>query len=427
MRILVTGATGLIGSAVLARLAREGHETIAAVRTASEPPMAASRIVVRDFASAGETDWLPHLAGVDAVVNAAGVLQDGPQDSTAAVHVEGARQLFAACARAGVKRVIHVSAIGVDRAAPTAFSQTKRAGEAALEASELDWVILRPSVVLGPAAYGGSALIRGLAALPVLPRLPSTGPLQVVQLDEVVETILFFLRPEAPGRVALDLAGPERLAFADIVALYRRWLGWPRQRAFAVPDFMARLGFRLGDLAGRLGWRAPIRTTAETEIVRGAVGDNGAWIALTGARPRALADALAATPPSVQERWFAQLYLLKPVVFGVLALFWIATGLVALGPGWEIGMAHMRAGGAESIGPAAIVAGALADIAIGVGIAFRATARAALLAGIAISLAYAVIGTYLVPSLWADPLGPMLKIWPIIVLLLVALAIREDR
>jgi uncharacterized protein YbjT (DUF2867 family) len=80
--------------------------------------------------------------------------------------------LFAACEQAGVRRIVQVSAIGGDRHTATAFSQTKLAGDTALMQRDLDWVILRPSVVLGPAAYGGSALFRGLAALPLLPVIP---------------------------------------------------------------------------------------------------------------------------------------------------------------------------------------------------------------------------------------------------------------
>ena len=92
-------------------------------------------------------------------------------------------------------------------------------------ASDLDWIILRPSVVVGRPAYGGSALFRGLASLPVLPVMPNTGLLQVVQLDDVADTVLFFLAPGAPTRLALDLAGPEQLPFTEVVRKYRRWLG----------------------------------------------------------------------------------------------------------------------------------------------------------------------------------------------------------
>jgi hypothetical protein len=163
-------------------------------------------------------------------------------------------------------------------------------------------------------------------------------------------------------------------------------------------------------------------------MTRGAVGDPAPWTRLTGITPRSLRSALADEPASVQERWFARLYLLKPVIFAVLALFWIGTAIMALGPGWSIGLSLMYEGGVtEPLASSVVIAGALADLLIGIGIAVRRTSRAALHAGIWISIVYAVIGTWLVPRLWADPLGPMLKIWPVLVLNAMALAILEDR
>jgi uncharacterized protein YbjT (DUF2867 family) len=394
--------------------------------SAADP--AGGRTVAIDIAKATRPeDWLAHLDGVEAVVNCAGVLQDSPRDSIHGVHAGGVSALYAACERRGVRRVVHLSAIGVDRGALTPFSESKLAGDAILMARDLDWVILRPSVVVGRPAYGGSALFRGLAALPILPVMPDTGPLQVVQLDDVVETVVVFVQPQAPARVVLEVAGPERLSLTEVVAAYRDWLGWGKPRTLRMPGRFAGAMYRLGDFAGWLGWRPPIRTTAEREMVRGAVGDPSEWQRLTGIAARPLGEALAAQPPSVQERWFAQLYFLKPLVIGVLALFWIATGVVSLGPGYGIGLALMEEGGAAWIGPQTVIAGALADLAIGIGIALRRTARPALYGAIGITLVYVMIGTWLVPRLWADPLGPMLKIWPILVLHLVALAILDDR
>jgi uncharacterized protein YbjT (DUF2867 family) len=82
LRVLLTGATGLIGSAVLARLMAEGHEVVAVARPGgTRQGLRAARWLPMDIAKAGQVaDWLPHLAGVDAVVNCAGVLQDGMRD-----------------------------------------------------------------------------------------------------------------------------------------------------------------------------------------------------------------------------------------------------------------------------------------------------------------------------------------------------------
>lgn len=430
MRVLVTGATGLIGAAVVARLLAEGHAVTGIARNVRRAERRLPQVnwLSFDIAAATSPDaWLPVLAGIEAVVNCAGVLQDGLSESTKGVHADGAAALFTACERNGVRRVIHFSAIGVDRETPSQFSKTKRQGDEALMKSSLDWVILRPSVVVGRSAYGGSALFRGIAALPVLPVMPNTGPLQIVQLDQVVDTVLFFLRQDAPSMVALELAGPERLSFSEVIGQYRRWLGWKEARHIRLPSWVAKLLYKLGDFAGSLGWRPPVRSTAQREIARGAEGDPGEWTRLTGIIPRALSAELATTPPSVQERWFAWLYILKPAVFVIFSLFWIFTGIISLTSGYVIGVNLMLEGGAGPLAGASVVAGAIADILIGLAIAVRRTSRLGLYAALTITIFYLIAGTLLVPRLWADPLGPMLKVWPILVFNLVALAILEDR
>jgi uncharacterized protein YbjT (DUF2867 family) len=428
VRVLVVGASGLIGTAITARLLDEGHSVLAVGRTAL-PPRPGLQSFYLDLRSATDPKaWTPLLANIDVVINAAGVLQDGGRDSTDAAHGQAPRALFAACASVGIKRVIHFSAVGVDRATPSPFSASKAKGDHALRESTLDYVILRPSVVLGDSAYGASALMRGLAWLPLSLRVGNAGALQVVQLSDVIDTVVRFLDPASPARVEIELVGPDRFSFDQLVARYRQWLGWPPARTLAVPERLMRWAYRLGDFAGWLGWRSPMRSNAAAEIVRGATGDAAVWTQTTGIAPRSLEQALASRPAPVQEKWFARLYLLKPLIFTVFSLFWIATGIISLGPGWDIGVGLMHEGGVT--GPFAaltVIAGALADFCIGLAIAFRRTSKFGLYAALAISLAYVVIGTILVPRLWIDPLGPMLKIWPVLALNLAAIAILEDR
>jgi uncharacterized protein YbjT (DUF2867 family) len=425
-RVLLLGAGGFIGSAVLARFATEGVAVRALGRRREPSLLAGVEWRSLDLTTLLEPkDWLPHLEGVEAIVNCAGVLQGA---ESRAVHVDSMRALYTACERAGVQRVVLLSAIGVERGAVSEFSAQKGAGEEALMVTRLDWVVLRPSVVVGRAAYGGTGLLRGLAALPITIEFPDAGPLQVVQLDELVATIVALSRPGAPARIALDVAGPERLPFAVVVDTFRQWLRMPPAPRWRMPRFVAALGYKLGDFARVLGWRSPVGSVARRELVRGAVGDPAAWREIMGAQPTPLAAALAREPASVQERRFARLYFLKPIVFTVLALFWIGTGLISLGPGWEQGVEYLRAGGVPGgMKEAGVIVGALADILIGVGIAFRRTVRPALYAALAISVFYMIAGTFVLPQLWLDPVGPMLKIWPILVLNLVALAMVEDR
>lgn len=432
MKILVTGAYGFIGSAVTARLLAEGHKVIGVGRNVAEAArrMPSVQWIALDISKAVRAeDWLPHLGNIDAVVNSAGALQDGAQDDVRAVHVGGTAALFAACEKAGVRRVIHISAMGVDRETPTKFSETKLAADKDLQSRDLDWVILRPSVVYGRNAYGGSALLRAAAALPgITPVFPNTADLQLVHLDDVAETVALLMRKDAPSKVAIELAGPERLSFTHIVKRYRQWFGMPEAREVHIPRWLATLTFKLGDVVSWLGWRPPVRSTAQRELERGAFGDPSEWQRLTGIKPRSLDEALAREPAPVQEKWFARLYLLKPLMIGVLVLFWIGTGLLALGPGHGHAVGLMKEGGAsEAVARLTVFAASVMDIVVGSAMAMRSMAYYALIASLFISLFYVVVGTALLPRLWADPLGPMTKMWPVIVFTIATIFILDDR
>jgi uncharacterized protein YbjT (DUF2867 family) len=428
MRILVTGAYGFIGSAVTARLVAAQHEVVGLGRN---PARAAARLpavrwISLDIAKAKRTeDWLPHIAGMDAVVSCAGVLQDGAGDDVRAVHVDGTLALFEACKRTGVRRVVHISAIGVETDTP--FAKTKREADEALMKSGLDWIVLRPSIVVGRNVYGGTALIRALASLPLLPLGPRDPILQPVQVGELAEAVAYFLRPEAPVRNLLEVAGPERIALSEMIAQYRRWLGYRPAKVIRVPASLETLPFRLGDFAGLLGWRPPLRTTALRQLQRDVVGDHKGWTSVTGIQATALAEALARDPASVQERWFAKLFLMKPLLIGGLVLFWVVTGLVTLGPARDAGILLLLQAGLGTYAVPAAIGGAMLDVIIGIGIAIRKTVRHALYAAITVSLGYLLLGGVLLPALWADPLGPLVKIVPVLLASFATLAILDDR
>lgn len=432
MRVLVTGAYGLIGSAVVARLAPQ-HEVTAAGRDAGKVRRLSARFVAADFNTLTTADaWRPLLQGIDAVVNCVGVLQDGLRDDAHRVHVEATAALFAACEQAGIRRVVHISAIGAEAAGPTEFSRGKAQAEQDLGARDLDWVILRPALVLAGAAYGGSAMLRAVAAFPgVTPLIAADAKIQVVSVEDVAETVARCLAPGAPGapaRVTWDVAHPTVHPLREIVAAIRAWLGFPVRPVVPVPRSLARLIGLFADALGLLGWRSPARTTALKQLEAGVVGDPSAWIAATGIAPMSLADILAARPASVQDRWFARLYLIKPVAIAGLAFFWFITGALALGPGSASAIAQMTATGtAPDIATLTVVWGAWFDIAMGLLLCVRRFARATLIVMIVATFGYLAAGTLLAPQLWIDPLGPLTKILPMLLATALTLAIIDER
>jgi uncharacterized protein YbjT (DUF2867 family) len=433
MRVLVTGAYGVIGSAVLLRLRHEGHELVATGRSISPARLRApfARWIEADhrrLTLAG--DWLPLLEDVDAVVSCAGVLQDGARDSVRQVHVEATTAMFAACEKVGVRRVVHISMIGADRAAPTAFARSKAETEADLVARQLDWTILRPALVLAPTAYGGTALLRALGTVPfVTPVAAHDAKLQVVSIDDVAETVAQCLRPGGAVKARWDLAHPAVHTLGGLVVALRDWLGFRTRPIWRVPHGLAAAVAGLADLLGYLGWRSPARTTALRQLTEGrVVGDPTPWMEATGISPKSLEDMMQERWPSPADRWAARLYLLKPLLIAGIAAFWIATGVVTLGPGRAAAAAHLRAANVPPwLVEPLVVWGAYFDYAIGLLLLFRPLTRFVLVLMLIVTPIYLIVGSVLAPQLWADPLGPYLKIVPLLLATMLALAILDER
>ena len=185
---------------------------------------------------------------------------------------------------------------------------------------------------------------------------------------------------------------------------------------------------KMGDWVSHLGWSPAVRSTALSELRRGVQGNPEGWIAATGIQPRSLDEAVLRLDCTVQEKWFARLYLAKPLVIGSLSVFWIASGLIALTVAYNQATAILTSHGFPSpLAEATTVASSIVDIGVGAAIATKRTCRFGLLAGIGVAALYMVGAALLTPDLWIEPLGALVKTGPAIVLMLVALAVLDDR
>ncbi|QKC84243.1 SDR family oxidoreductase [Mesorhizobium sp. NZP2077] len=431
MNVLVLGGYGLIGDAIVGRLLRDGHHVAGLGRDVRDAQRRrpAVRWIAADMSKLlAAEDWLPVVAGMDAVVNAAGALQDGPRDSLDAIHRGSVAALVAACEQAGVHRFVQISAIGADLSSPNPFFSTKAQGDKVVTSSSLGWTILRPGLVIAPAAYGGTALLRALAAFPVfVPAVMARQPIQTVAVTDVAEAVLRAVAGSLPPRLAIDLVETEARPLADVLSAFRAWLGLPQARIVPMPAIVGRLAAVMADGLGLLGWRSPLRSAALAALARGVTGNAGPWNDVSGHPLQPLEETLAAMPAHVQERWFSRLWLLKPVVFGVLSLFWLISGIVGLArqdAAADILVSHGLSP-AHALG--LVLAGSIADIVVGAAVLVRPHVRLALTGMIAITLAYLGAATALAPDLWVDPLGAMVKAVPALCLVLVALAILDER
>lgn len=429
MRVLLIGAGGFIGGHVAAALHAAGHETRAAVR---DPAAAGRRLAFGEVVAAdlrrlmSPDDWRPLLSGIDAVVNAAGLLQ-ADAETMEAVHHRAPAALFDACRDAGTKTVIHVSAIGADPEAGTVYADSKRRGEDALRATDLDWVVLRPSLVWSPAgSYGGTSALRGLAALPFAIPVIGRGDFAFTPItaEDLARTIVRLLEPDAPRRVTLEPCGPETLTMREILQRLRGWLGLPSAPILQTPMPLMRLLCRVGDLVGG----GPLTTTSLRQLEHGTAADSATFAEAIGFTPALMDAALARHPAQQQDLWHARLYFMEPVLRAALVLLWLGSGLAGfLATPQEI---------AALMGPLGLPVPAMTAAALGASVLDLVIAAALLVrwrpdligaAQLAVIAGYTLLLTIARPDLWGEPLGPLLKNLPILAAVAAHMALARRR
>ncbi|MBK3661751.1 SDR family oxidoreductase [Bradyrhizobium diazoefficiens] len=434
--ILVLGASGLIGRFVTDDLRARGFRVVGAARRLSPAQKMSAldiELPILWLDAAALTRLLSeHAVGV--AVNCLGVLQDGPGSDTNAVHRDFVSRLLQAIAGSGrAIRLVHISIPGTAETDRTAFATTKREAERLIGASGIPHAILRPGFVVAPSAYGGSAMLRALAAFPIeLPMAEMATPFQPVAVEDVSATIAWLaardIKDASVNAVSWDLMRSEPITMAGVIKQFRHAFGtagWPR---IAMPSFMLDLGARIGDLVNHLGWMPPMRSTAIAELRRGVSGDPSAWIAATGIAPKTLTDAIGRHPATTQDKWFARLFMVKALIVASLVAFWLVSGFIALFVSYRAAAGILSAHGFPPALVAPITIGtSLMDMSIGGLIAFRRTAAVGLVAGIVVSLGYMFGAAILTPDLWIEPLGALVKTGPAIVLMLVALLMLDNR
>ena len=424
MRVLVTGAYGFIGSHIVAALLRAGHEPVAAVR----PGRVGSALpgvpaIACDFSKDVDiASWRPRLQGIDAVVNCAGILREIGAASFQRVHVEVPLALYAACREVGVDRIVQVSALGEPENG--GFIASKHEADAHLLRSGVPAVVLRPSVVCSTrAAYGGTTLLRGLAALAWIP-LPGAGEqnLQPLDAEDLAHAVLVALSRDAAIGQCLELGGPESMTLREYLTLWRRWLGLGQARFIKVPKTLAHVGAWLGERFGR----GPLGLTMWRMLERGNVVEPAASDHAHAAldwMPRQLETVLSQAAASSADRLQARSVFLQPVLRFILAATFVGSGVVGLCLPPE----QVTALFAQSIfpmkwAPSLSLGGSVVDLALGLWLLSGRKPQGALMAMALLVLAYTVFIGVLLPAAWLDPFGGLLKNGVILVAIALAAA-----
>lgn len=303
LNVLVCGSTGCVGSAVVRALQANGHRVVTAARGERD---GLTRLQF-DYAQPRTRDeWAQRLRerGVDAVVNSVGILMPSGRQTYERLHRDGPIELFEGAAKAGVRRVVQISALGVADDAFTAsvpYLVSKLRADQALAASGLEWAVLRPSMIFGPGSQS-AALFATLASLPVV-SLPGGGtqPLAPVHVHDVAACVVTLLESPGPLGSVFELGGPQTVSYREMLQAYRTRLGFGAALWLPLPMALVQA---TAALAEALPQTVLSRDTMRM-LQRGSVPHRNAVPALLGRAPISLADGLAATPPEPWFRWGA--------------------------------------------------------------------------------------------------------------------------
>lgn len=239
-RIVLTGGTGFVGSAIANRLTDEGVSVLVPTRRRSR----AGHLILLPGVEVVEADVhdpaiLERLfTGADAVVNLVGILHSrsgepyGPDFARA--HVELPAKIVAACQKVGVPRLVHVSALGADEHGPSEYQRSKAAGEAAIRAAgdRPAWTILRPSVIFGRGDHFLNLFARLVRLFPVLPLAGAATRFQPVYVEDVAEVVWHCLTELGAAGQTFELAGPTVYTLRELVEYVATQLG---KRRLIVP------------------------------------------------------------------------------------------------------------------------------------------------------------------------------------------------
>lgn len=244
-RVLVLGGTGFVGRHLCEKLQRAGWQTTVPTRRAANasavqhlPRLTAVEASVHDEATLTRL-----LAGHDAVVNLVAILH-GNEAAFERAHVQLPATLARACEASGVRRLVHVSALGAQLDGPSMYQRSKARGEEVLRSAGLALSILRPSVIFGDGDRFLNLFARLQSVFPVMPLAGAGTRFQPIWVEDVADAVLACLRDTGLPRSSIgqtfECAGPDVLTLGELVRLAGR-LGSRERPVLPLPTAVGRL------------------------------------------------------------------------------------------------------------------------------------------------------------------------------------------
>lgn len=278
LKVAVTGATGYVGHHVLRELLERGHTVTALSRSGAKSSTASGKSLATfenvkyiggDVSTARNLDTA--FAGADVVIHLVGIISEHKDQTFANVHINGTKNVLEAAKKAGIKRYLHMSALGAAANAASGYSSSKFAAEELVRASGLEYTIFRPSLIFGEGDdFFGRVLKNLVSSAPIVPQIgDGSFPFRPVWVGDVAKCFAQALDiPSSIGQV-FDVVGSKEFSFKELLNLEMNALGM-KKPLVPVPIFLMDIGVPLMQILGSL---APITTHQYAMLKAGNTAD----------------------------------------------------------------------------------------------------------------------------------------------------------
>lgn len=432
MNILVTGASGFIASQIVTDLLAAGHSVTGCVQDIAHAKNIFPTVTLLTCNFIQDTSpehWINRLNNIDVVINCVGILSHPSKKIMWAIHYETPQALFDACVQVGVKKIIQISALGVDKS-EVDYAKSKKAADDYLLTLPIHSVILRPSLVYGHGSYGGTSLFRGLAGLPMVTPVPGTGAqtFQPIHLQDLSKAILRLIETPLNQTLILHAVSAKPITLCEILTTIRSWLGFAKTKLLSIPLWLIRLGTFIGD---QIPYSAMNTTSYKMLVQNNITSDEETkrFHAQIGFIPRNFTMGMYSQPSTVQDHWHARLYFLKPILQLSIAFIWLFTALCSLFfyPKQTSYTLLAQIGVSTFWQPILFYGACLIDAGLGLATLCNFHLKKVAILQIFIILIYTAIITWKLPQLWLEPFAPIAKNIPLLVAILILLAMESNR
>lgn len=429
MKIMILGANGFLGEHVTKRLLDSDHEVLCAAHHPHEAlnQFPKAQVIACDFLEdTASAIWLPRLEGVDVIINCVGIFYHFNKAVIWTLHYLAPKALYTAAEKQQVKKIIHVSALGIERY-DTEYARSKLAVEEWLKTSTVPAYVLRPSFIYGQGARGGIALMASLASLPIIP-LPGHGEqcLQPIHIDDLSEAIHQLVDKPLSRFEILTAVSSQEISIRQLLLSLRSWLKLK-------PTFMLPLPLGLLNIAAWFGnfiSGSRINSAALQMLEKGNTASREEVLQFeqtTEVKPRSFDEGLRQTPSTEGDHLTARFMVLTPLLRLSLAFMWIASALTSFFYGRDHSYALLSEINIPSAWqPGLLYGAATLNAIIGMALLLHIKTRFFCWVQLAVILVYTLIISIALPHLWLEPFGPVVKNIPILVGIIMLCVLERD-